>query len=92
MSLPERDRKGRGELALLGAARRWPELLADRCPQAVQPRGPQRADGRRGVGESDAFLDEHPESYKPIDVVMRDAEPLVDVVHELRQIVNVKGN
>jgi tRNA-splicing ligase RtcB len=43
-------------------------------------------------GESDAFLDEHPEAYKPIDVVMRDAEPLVDVVHELRQIVNVKGN
>jgi tRNA-splicing ligase RtcB len=43
-------------------------------------------------GESDAFLDEHPEAYKPIDVVMRDAEPLIEVVHELRQIVNVKGN
>lgn len=43
-------------------------------------------------GESDAFLDEHPEAYKPIDTVMRDAEPLVEVVHELRQIVNVKGN
>ncbi|MCW2542229.1 MAG: RtcB family protein [Frankiales bacterium] len=43
-------------------------------------------------GESDAFLDEHPEAYKPIDVVMRDAESLVEVVHELRQIVNVKGN
>jgi tRNA-splicing ligase RtcB len=43
-------------------------------------------------GHSDAFLDEHPEAYKPIDVVMRDAAPLVEVVHELRQIVNVKGS
>lgn len=43
-------------------------------------------------GRSDAFLDEHPEAYKPIDVVMNDSRDLVDVVHELRQIVNVKGN
>jgi tRNA-splicing ligase RtcB len=43
-------------------------------------------------GHSNAFLDEHPQAYKPIDVVMRDAEPLVEVVHELRQIVNVKGD
>ncbi len=43
-------------------------------------------------GKSDAFLDEHPEAYKPIDVVMRDAAKLVEVVHELRQIVNVKGD
>jgi tRNA-splicing ligase RtcB len=43
-------------------------------------------------GESDAFLDEHPQAYKPIDQVMRDAEPLVTIVHALRQIVNVKGD
>ncbi len=43
-------------------------------------------------GESDAFLDEHPDAYKPIDVVMHDARELVDVVHTLRQIVNVKGD
>jgi tRNA-splicing ligase RtcB len=43
-------------------------------------------------GESDAFLDEHPNAYKSIDVVMKDAEDLVEIVHELRQIVNVKGN
>jgi tRNA-splicing ligase RtcB len=43
-------------------------------------------------GESDAFLDEHPDAYKDIDIVMRDAADLVEVVHELRQIVNVKGN
>jgi tRNA-splicing ligase RtcB len=43
-------------------------------------------------GESDAFLDEHPQAYKPIDVVMRDAADLVTVTAELRQIVNVKGD
>jgi tRNA-splicing ligase RtcB (3'-phosphate/5'-hydroxy nucleic acid ligase) len=41
---------------------------------------------------SDAFLDEIPGAYKPIDVVMRDAADLVEVRHELRQIVNVKGD
>jgi tRNA-splicing ligase RtcB len=43
-------------------------------------------------GHSDAFLDEHPSAYKPIDVVMADARDLVSVVHTLRQIVNVKGD
>lgn len=41
---------------------------------------------------SEAFLDEHPDAYKPIDVVMADAADLVEVVHELRQVVNVKGD
>lgn len=43
-------------------------------------------------GESNAFLDEHPDAYKAIDVVMRDADDLVEVRHTLRQIVNVKGD
>jgi len=43
-------------------------------------------------GNSDAFLDEHPDAYKDIDVVMNDASELVEVVHTLRQIVNVKGD
>ena len=43
-------------------------------------------------GRSDAFLDEHPDAYKDIDVVMRDAEDLVTIDHTLRQIVNVKGD
>ena len=43
-------------------------------------------------GHSDAFLDEHPDAYKPIDQVMADAADLVEVRHTLRQIVNVKGN
>ena len=43
-------------------------------------------------GESDAFLDEHPKAYKPIDVVMEDSKELVEIVHTLRQFLNVKGN
>jgi tRNA-splicing ligase RtcB len=43
-------------------------------------------------GHSSAFLDEHPDAYKPIDVVMDDAKDLVEVKHTLRQIVNVKGD
>jgi tRNA-splicing ligase RtcB len=43
-------------------------------------------------GHSNAFLDEHPQAYKPIEVVMRDAASLVEVLHELRQVVNVKGD
>jgi tRNA-splicing ligase RtcB len=43
-------------------------------------------------GHSSAFLDEHPDAYKNIDVVMEDARDLVEVRHCLRQIVNVKGD
>jgi tRNA-splicing ligase RtcB len=43
-------------------------------------------------GHSDAFLDEIPGAYKPIDQVMADAATLVHVEHTLRQIVNVKGD
>jgi tRNA-splicing ligase RtcB (3'-phosphate/5'-hydroxy nucleic acid ligase) len=39
-----------------------------------------------------AFLDEIPAAYKPIDVVMEDAKDLVAADHELRQLVNVKGD
>jgi tRNA-splicing ligase RtcB len=41
--------------------------------------------------QTDAFLDEIPAAYKPIDQVMADAADLVEVRHTLRQIVNVKG-
>lgn len=39
-----------------------------------------------------AFLDEIPGAYKDIDVIMEDAKALVKVEHELRQILNVKGD
>ncbi|WP_101526185.1 RtcB family protein [Nocardioides houyundeii] len=38
------------------------------------------------------FIDEIPNAYKDIDVVMNDAKDLVEVRHTLRQIVNVKGD
>jgi tRNA-splicing ligase RtcB len=41
---------------------------------------------------SDAFLDEIPEAYKDIDVIMRDAADLVVIRHAFRQVVNVKGD
>jgi tRNA-splicing ligase RtcB len=41
---------------------------------------------------TDAFLDEIPAAYKPIDTVMADAADLVEIKHTLRQIVNVKGD
>jgi tRNA-splicing ligase RtcB len=56
-----------------------------------------REDLRAAMGgieyrDTDAFLDEIPSAYKDIDVVMRDAAPLVEVRHTLRQVVNVKGD
>jgi len=38
-----------------------------------------------------AVLDETPQAYKPIDAVMQAQRDLVDIVHELRQVVCVKG-
>ena len=40
---------------------------------------------------ADKLVDEIPSCYKDIDQVMADAEPLVEVVTTLRQLLNVKG-
>ncbi|QJU55876.1 RtcB family protein [Herbiconiux sp. KACC 21604] len=42
--------------------------------------------------DTDAFLDEIPAAYKPIDQIMADAADLVTIRHRLRQLVNVKGD
>jgi tRNA-splicing ligase RtcB len=42
--------------------------------------------------DTDAFIDEIPQAYKLIDLVMDDAAELVTIRHTLRQIVNVKGD
>jgi tRNA-splicing ligase RtcB len=42
--------------------------------------------------DTDAFIDEIPQAYKDIDIVMRDAADLVEVQHTLRQILNIKGD
>ena len=44
------------------------------------------------VRRTDAFLDELPGAYKDVDLVMEQSEPLVEVVHTLRQFVNIKGD
>jgi tRNA-splicing ligase RtcB len=54
------------------------------------------ADHRRAVEGvacrvDEAVIDETPAAYKPIDAVMQAQRELVDVVHELRQVVCVKG-
>lgn len=43
------------------------------------------------VHDTDAFVDEIPLAYKPIDRVMADAADLVEIRHTLRPRVNVKG-
>jgi RNA-splicing ligase RtcB len=40
---------------------------------------------------ADRLVDEHPDAYKPIAQVMSDQADLVEVVHELHQVVNLKG-
>jgi tRNA-splicing ligase RtcB len=54
----------------------------------------QLREAMRGIEfrDTDAFLDEIPQAYKPIDRVMADAADLVSVRHTLRQLVNVKGD
>ena len=41
---------------------------------------------------SDAFIDEIPGAYKDIGIVMENSKELVRIKHELKQILNVKGN
>jgi len=54
----------------------------------------QLRDAMRGIEfrDTDAFVDEIPAAYKPIDRVMEDSRDLVRVRHRLRQLVNVKGD
>ena len=42
--------------------------------------------------QTTAFIDEIPDAYKDIDQVMKDSRDLVEVVHTLHQLVNVKGD
>ena len=41
--------------------------------------------------KDEGVLDESPAAYKPIDAVMAAQADLVEIVHELRQVVCVKG-
>ena len=52
------------------------------------------AEAMKGISyrHSPELLDELPGAYKDIDVVMENSRELVEVVHTLRQVINVKGN
>jgi tRNA-splicing ligase RtcB (3'-phosphate/5'-hydroxy nucleic acid ligase) len=54
----------------------------------------QLRDAMKGIEYRDtaAFIDEIPQAYKDIDVVMQDADDLVIVRHILHQLLNVKGD
>jgi tRNA-splicing ligase RtcB len=54
----------------------------------------QLREAMRGIEyrDTEAFVDEIPAAYKPIDQVMRDAADLVEIRHTLHQLVNVKGD
>jgi tRNA-splicing ligase RtcB (3'-phosphate/5'-hydroxy nucleic acid ligase) len=39
----------------------------------------------------ETWIDEIPDAYKSIDLVMEDGKDLVDIEFELRQVLNVKG-
>jgi tRNA-splicing ligase RtcB (3'-phosphate/5'-hydroxy nucleic acid ligase) len=51
------------------------------------------AERMRGIEyrHGEEWVDEIPDAYKDIDVVMADAADLVEVEHTLRQVLNVKG-
>jgi tRNA-splicing ligase RtcB len=85
---------GRGEPMSLGSAphgagRAYSRTKARRTFTRAQLRAAMEGIEYR---DTDAFLDEIPAAYKPIDQVMADADDLVDIRHTLRQIVNVKGD
>ncbi|MGN9784405.1 RtcB family protein [Nonomuraea sp. ZG12] len=73
-----------------GAGRRMSRSKAKRQLSATSLKAAMR--GRTWNSDrADALVDEHPEAYKPIDVVMEDQKDLVMVQHTLRQVFNYKG-
>lgn len=86
--------EGRGNPVALnssphGAGREYSRSAARKTFTKEQLREAMTGIEYRGT---DAFIDEIPQAYKPIDRVMADAADLVTVRHTLRQIVNVKGD
>jgi len=72
-----------------GAGREYGRRHAQRtftCDQLVKS-----MEGIEWSGSKE-FIDEIPNAYKDIDVVMKDADDLVEIRHTLRQIINVKGD
>jgi tRNA-splicing ligase RtcB len=86
--------EGRGNQASLnssphGAGREYSRTAARKVFSLAELKG---AMGGIEFRATEAFIDEIPAAYKPIDVVMRDARDLVRIRHTLRQLINVKGD
>jgi tRNA-splicing ligase RtcB (3'-phosphate/5'-hydroxy nucleic acid ligase) len=62
-----------------------------RGDQEDQPGRPRGGDRWRRMPQRRGVLDESPAAYKAIDKVMEAQRDLVEIVHELRQVVCVKG-
>jgi tRNA-splicing ligase RtcB len=73
-----------------GAGRRMSRNQA-RKTLSVEALERQMAGRAWQASDATALLDEAPEAYKPIDVVMRDQADLVRIEHELTAIANYKG-
>jgi tRNA-splicing ligase RtcB len=86
--------KGRGNVAAYSSSPHGAGRVYSRSAAKKTFSMDQLVDSMKGIEwhESEAFLDEHPEAYKDIHTVMEDAADLVEVVHEFRQLVNVKGD
>jgi len=71
-----------------GAGRRFSRTEAKRRFSADD-----LADRMKGIEyrHGEQWVDEIPDAYKSIDIVMEDSKDLVEVVTSLRQVVNVKG-
>lgn len=72
-----------------GAGREYSRTAAKRTFSLAELKAAMRGIEFR---PSEAFIDEIPAAYKPIDQVMRDSADLVKIRHKLRQLVNVKGD
>ena len=63
----------------------------DPSRSSISPRDHRRDTEGIECRKDKAVIDETPRAYKSIDAVMAAQRDLVDVVHELRQILCVKG-
>jgi tRNA-splicing ligase RtcB len=73
-----------------GAGRRMSRNQARRT-LSVEAFERQMAGRAWQASDAQALLDEAPDAYKPIDVVMRDQADLVRIEHEFRALANYKG-
>jgi tRNA-splicing ligase RtcB len=73
-----------------GAGRRMSRTQA-RKTLSVEAFEQQMAGRAWQASDVAALLDEAPEAYKPIDVVMRDQADLVRIEHEFQALANYKG-